>query len=119
MKLYGILFVFLVSSVTCIAQPVWSPEVRAERENKWMKDSLLLSTEKLKRAYDISLSYYRQLDLASESRNKVKMQQRVMDKKDANMKPMLDKKQYQKYYRREKELRRVLNIKYEGRHQPY
>jgi hypothetical protein len=34
------------------------------------------------------------------------------------MKPMLDMEQWRMYYRREQELRRVLNVKYEGR-QPY
>ena len=115
MKIRSLLFLSLLCSYASVAQPVWSPEVRADRENKWMQDSLQLSGEKLARAHDISLNYYRQLDRFS---NNEKLQEKVMKKKDANMKPMLNKEQYQTYYRREKEQRRILRIKIPGPHRP-
>jgi hypothetical protein len=115
MKFSCFVSLFLLYTSVSMAQPVWSPQVRAERENAWMRDSLKLSPEKLKRAYDISLNYYQQLDRFS---NKPKLQNKVMVKKDANMKPMLTKEQYQKYYRREKQNRQALRVKYEGTHMP-
>lgn len=118
MKFYCFLLPLILLSAISVAQPVWSPEVRAERENKWMKDSLQLRPEKLKKAYDISLSYYKQLDQVAQMRNRKKMQQRIMNKKDAMMKPMLTREQFLIYDRREKVLRKALDVKYTGPHQP-
>jgi hypothetical protein len=114
MKLIA-LCVFLISAHVAVAQPVWSPEVRAQRENKWMSDNMHLSHEKLRRAYGISLDYYRQLDKYV---NNQKMQETVMHKKDAEMKPLLTKEQYRQYYQREEDLRQKMKVKYTGPHQP-
>ncbi|MCD6013285.1 MAG: hypothetical protein K0Q79_3147 [Flavipsychrobacter sp.] len=102
-------------------QPVWSPEVRAEDEARWMKDSLKLSAAKLKKAYSISLTYNRRMDSVNNLRHNDagKDKQALTLKKDAAIKALLTKEQYKKYYRRAQKIRETENRRYEGKHQPY
>jgi len=100
-----------------LAQPRWSPEVRAKRETQWMVNTLHLSPDRVNKISEISMEYYRQMDIANKLPGKQKdtKQKQLMRKKDADMKSLLDKEQYQQYYSREMELRRRDKIVYKGR----
>lgn len=119
MRLSQLILLLLCASVS-YAQPRWSPEVRAENEARWMRDSLKLPAAKVKKAGSISLIYNRQMDSVNslQQGDKEKMKQDLMCKKDKDIKRLLTKPQYQKYYRRETLLRHADTVRYRGR-QPY
>jgi len=119
MKLSQLIILLLCAS-EAYSQPRWSPEVRAENEARWMRDSLKLPGAKVKKAGSISLIYNRRMDSVNslQQEDKEKMKQELMRKKDADIKRLLTKLQYQKYYRRETSLRYADTVKYRGR-QPY
>ena len=112
------LFLLLICSELSIAQPVFSPEIRAKRETQWMKDSLHLNEVQLTRAATINLNYQRDMDRAAESPNKSKLQKQTMQVKDKELKTILTREQYPIYYRREQMIRKRAKIKYTGPHQP-
>jgi hypothetical protein len=111
-----LLVTILLYCASAVAQPVWSPHALAERENKWMRDSLLLPVGKLEKALNISESYYTTIQ---QNEQNMEMQAKADKKKDARMKPLLTSQQYQRYYRREQELRQARKARYHGKHQPY
>jgi hypothetical protein len=121
-----ILLLCLCSALICItyqsyAQPVYSPEVRSEREMLWMKDSLHISDGLYKKISAISLRYQRHMDKAGQPGNKAskdKAQQKLMQKKDTDLKVLLNKQQYLKYYRREKQIREIAKRVYPADRQP-
>jgi len=115
----GIILVFICCSFSALCQPMYSPEERSRKEVQWMKDSLTLSGENLDKISKISLEYFRQMDKAAETKDKDKEQGKLMKQKDKQLKALLNNEQYQKYYRREKEIRRHDKIIYKGPHQPY
>jgi len=121
MKLNRFFFFALLMPVLSFAQPRFSPQVRAERETKWMHDSLQLTENKLQRVMSISLVYNKAMDSVSEhsGKNKGKVQQKLMKKKDADIKGMLTKAQYQRYYKREQMIRAQDKIKYQPGREPY
>src|ERR1035437_2760054 len=116
----SLLFLLLLSASVypfgiSYAQPVWSPEVRSEREMQWMQDSLHISPDQYKKISEISLNYQRNMDKVAQPANKHskdKMQKKLMQKKDADLKALLNNEQYQKYYRREKQIRKQAKIVY-------
>ena len=114
------LFTLIFCAFTSFAQPRYSPGVRADRETQWMTDSLHITAEQSKKAHDISLEYNQKMDDASHlpGKQKTKAQQRLERKKDADLKAILNKEQYEKYYRREKVIRSHANMQYKGPHQP-
>ena len=116
---FFILCCLLGLSYQSFAQPVYSPEVRAKNEVSWMKDSLALPQDKLDKISKISLDYNQNMDKASELPGKAKAQQKLMKKKDAAIKVLLDKTQYQKYCKKEKMIRDRGKIIYKGNRQPY
>lgn len=118
-KIHSLLLFILLTASTAIAQPLASPQVRADRETQWMKDSLKLPQAKLDKISAISLNYNTKMDSAAGLPDKVKRQKRLMSQKDACIKGLLTRTQYQRYLKREKEIRRIANIKYEGTHRPY
>jgi hypothetical protein len=109
MKQLTIIFFALLFSISSNAQPRWSPEVRAERETQWLKDSASISPEQSAKIHKISLTYHQKMDKVAELRSKTKAKQKaaLMRKKDADMKKILTKEQYRKYYRQEKKLRDI------------
>ncbi len=109
----------LITSFSAMAQPRYSPEVRAKNEVSWMKDSLALSKEKLDKISKISLDYNLNMDKASDLPGKDKAQQKLMKKKDAAIKSLLNKTQYQKYCKKEKMMRDSEKVIYKGNRQPY
>jgi hypothetical protein len=115
-----ILYILFFLPFATFAQPRYSPEVRAERETQWMTDSLHISAEQSSKVHTMSLKYNQDMDKASQlpGKQKDKTQQRLMNKKDAELKGMLNKEQYQKYYKREKLLRANEKRRYNGPHQP-
>ena len=117
----SILSLLIFCFFTSFAQPRYSPGIRAEREAQWMTDSLHISPEQSKKVQAISLDYNQQMDKASElpDKQKKKTQQRLINKKDADLKAVLNKEQYQKYYKREKLIRARGETHYTGPHQPY
>ncbi len=119
MKLSQLILLLLCTAMS-YAQPRFSPEVRAENEARWMRDSLKLPAAKVKKAGRISLVYNRRMDSVNslQQDDKEKMKQELMRKKDADIKRLLTKLQYQKYYRRESALRHADTVRYRGR-QPY
>lgn len=122
MKLSERIFcLLLLCSSVSFAQPRWSPGVRAERETQWMRDSLHLPEDKLEKVSEISLTYNRRMDSVNDIGGKIKekSQQKLMRKKDADIKALLNKEQYQKYYKREQMIRQREKIQYKGRYQPY
>ena len=118
---YNFFFLFVLCSVNAHAQPAWSPELRAENEVKWMKDSLKLSVIQLKKIHYISLKYNRSRDSINISENKKKEQikQQLDRKKDAEIKSLISKEQYQKYFKREQEMRKIEARQIKGRPKPY
>jgi len=115
-------FLFIAAALlwpaVTFSQPRWSPEVRAQRELKWMKDSLLLNESQLGKVSALSLKYQQQMDQAAEARDNKKKQAKLMKNKDASLKGILSKGQYQRYYNRETLIRRHDTATYKG-HQPY
>jgi len=111
----------LLTPILSFAQPRFSPQVRAEREVKWMQDSLHLSESKLHNIMAISLTYNNAMDSIAEhaGKNKDKAQAKLMKKKDAQIKALLTKQQYQRYYRREQMIRMQDKVKYPPGKQPY
>ncbi len=125
-RLNSIIIVFvcfyLFAADRSFAQPVWSPAVRSEREMQWMKDSLHLTKLQVEKITPISLDYQRNMDKAAQPdyATRGKRQHPLMRQKDAEMKAILTKKQFDKYYRRELLIRQSENDKhYEGDRQPY
>lgn len=111
-----LLALLLICSVAVSAQPVWSPQLRATRYAEWMRDSLHLSTEQLEKVKPVLLNYEQHIDLAGKD---TKRNHALMQEKDKAMKSILDKEQYKKYYRREKQIRALPKPNYKGPHQPY
>jgi hypothetical protein len=118
---YLVFLGILCTSVISYAQPAYSPEVRSEREMQWMKDSLHIKPQLFDKISKISLSYQLNMDKAAQPDNKngkEKTQKKLMQKKDADLKALLNKEQYARYYRREKEIRRIANIQHPPGRQP-
>ena len=114
-----IAFLLLLSATASFAQPRWSGKLRAKSETEWMKDNLNLSAGQLTKASSIVLDFQQQMDKAGETpetRNKV--QQRLMRKKDMDMKAILNKTQYQKYYNNQVQMRQRENATYKDGHRP-
>jgi len=112
-------FLLLFWSSVSFAQPRWSGEIRAKRLTEWMRDSLHLSQDQLAKASKIELRYEQQIDKSSESpATRDKVQQKLMSQKDADMKAVLNKMQYRKYYSREISARQREKIIYKGNRQP-
>jgi hypothetical protein len=110
MKQLTIIFFALLFSLQSVAQPRVSPDVRAERETQWMKDSANVTPEQSTKFNKISLAYHQKMDKASEmksARAKKKERESLMRKKDSQMKALLSKEQYKKYYAEEKRLRKI------------
>jgi hypothetical protein len=95
----------LLCSSTSFAQPVWSPETRAERETAWMRDSLNATEAQSVKIKRIELNYNKQIDQVMNKQGQTA--KRLMRKKDKDMKSVLDRDQYARYYRREQEIREV------------
>lgn len=85
------------------AQPRYSPEKRAEKEVKWIHDSLHVSDVKLKKIKDILLAYNRKADSINDAGGKYKErnQQKLRKKKNTDIRSLLTKEQYSRYYKRE------------------
>ena len=107
----------LFCSLTTWAQPRYSPEVRSKKEIQWLKDSLQINEVQLNKISAISLSYQQDMDKAANQPDKKKRQARLMKKKDAEMKTILDHGQYIRYYNREELIRKQDARVYKG-HQP-
>lgn len=95
----------LLSSSVGFAQPVWSPETRAERETAWMRDSLNVTEAQAVKINRIELTYHQQMDKVGDKNGR--SAKTLRRKKDKDMKALLNKKQYQRYYRREEAMREV------------
>jgi hypothetical protein len=126
MNIRSLIFPTLIGLFSCtatiaIAQPRYAPAIRAQREAEWMRDSLGVSPAVAAKDSVISQRYNEQMDKASElqSPTKDKKKQQLMRKKDADIKALLhNNAQYQRYMRRERELRRIDALEYTGPHQP-
>lgn len=105
MKSFSLLSVLVLSSFLSVAQPLKSPEVRAEKETQWMKDSLNATPAQGDKIQKISLEYNQKMDKAATSKSRTKLQKQLMSKKDAGIKKVLTKQQYAKYYAHEKQVR--------------
>ena len=81
-----------------------------------MQDSLHLTTEQMQKVNPVLLNYQKNIDLSG---NAVKKNKALMQHKDAEMKTILNKEQYKKYYRREKQIRAIPKPNHSGPHQPY
>ena len=84
-----------------------------------MQDSLRITPDQLGRIGKLSLNYQRRMDKSADLPDKTKKQSRLMQKKDAEMKAILDKVQYRKYFNREQLIRKQDTITYKGTHQPF
>lgn len=115
---YSLILLLLLCSYATFAQPRYSPEVRSKREIQWLQDSLHINASQLNKISSISLKYQQQMDKAADQPDKTKKQAKLMKKKDAEMKAILDKGQYQRYYKREELIRKQDAIIYKG-HQPF
>ena len=102
-------------SVASYAQPRYSPEIRSKQEMQWLQDSVHISPGQWAKLSDISVTYQRQMDKAADEKDKVKKQARLMQKKDAAMRAILNKEQYRKYYKRESAIRKKDAVVYKGR----
>jgi len=120
MKLFnGVILLLLLSSVVSLAQPRWSAKLRAKSEIDWMKEDLRLSGEQLTRASVIVQDFHQQMDKAGETpETRDKAQQRLMRKKDMDMKALLNKAQYQKYYANQIQMRQRERATYKDGRQP-
>ncbi len=117
MKRIGILLAVCIwLSLSGYAQPVWSPEKRAQMELEWMRDSLRLTPVQEKKARPVSVNFQKQMDGADGAEKK---QQDLMRKKDAAMKRILNGEQYKLYYRREQEIRSRPKPDRSGKRQAY
>lgn len=120
MRKYVLLLLLTGASLITFAQPVYSPAERARRDKQWVTDSLHLSQQQAEKFYGISLDYNQKMDSAAQNpKTKKKKQQQLMARKDAKVKALLnDHALYQRYMRREKEIRHAQSIIYKGPHQP-
>ena len=114
---YSVLIALFLCTFASFAQPRYSPEVRSKREIQWLKDSLLISDAQLNKINSFSLTYQQKMDKAANQPDKKKRQARLMKKKDAEMKTILDHTQYTRYYSREELIRKQDARVYKG-HQP-
>ncbi len=122
MKLRSILLcLFLSLGIVAVAQPEWSPAVRAERDTAWLKDSLHLDAAKLEKAYTLSLAYHTSKDKAKQTggKNKDKNIHKLEQARDSDFKKMLTKEQFIRFSRREQLARKRKTIKYNGKYRPY
>ncbi len=118
MKRGYLLVIFLFSTFLSFAQPVYSPERRAELETEWMRDSLNATPAQVKKISRIALDYQRNIDKVINKSGTVA--KKLWAKKDAQLKTILNKKQFQRYYTREKRIRELAKIKpIRGDRQPY
>ena len=84
-----------------------------------MRDSLHLSKDQLAKATKIELHFEQQIDKSSESpASRDKEQQELMRQKDADMKAVFNKTQYQKYYNQQILQRRRERTIYKDGRQP-
>jgi Spy/CpxP family protein refolding chaperone len=117
-SIFAAFFLFLCYCATGFAQPRYSPGVRAKREIQWMQDTLHLTQEQANKITAISIDYERNMDKASHSPEKSKIQNMLVRKKNKAIKPVLNDDQYQKYLEREKMILAHSNIKYTGDRRP-
>jgi len=85
-----------------------------------MTDSLHINSAQSAKVHDLFLLYNQQMDKASllPAKQKNKEQQVLMNKKDKDLKKILNKQQYQQYYRFEKEVRKRAKVTHTGPHKP-
>ena len=118
MKLTNCILVLLfLLPFAAFAQPRYSPEVRSKKEMQWLQDSVHINADQANKINGISLTYQQQMDKAAELPDKIKKQDKLSKKKDAALKKILTKDQYQRYYKREAMIRKQDRIIYKG-HQP-
>jgi hypothetical protein len=115
-------FLFMFCSGASFAQPRYSPAIRTERTMQWMHDSLHITPAQAEKINKIELSYEQNMDKANDAadkRYKERTQKQLMHKKDANIKAVLkNERSYQRYYKREKQIREIESRVYNGPHQP-
>ena len=80
-----------------------------------MQDSVHINADLASKINSISLTYQQQMDKAAEMPDKNKKQDKLMHKKDAAFKKILNKEQYQRYYKRESMIRKQDRIIHKGR----
>jgi Spy/CpxP family protein refolding chaperone len=107
MKTFSLLSILVLSSVISMAQPRRSPEVRAEKETQWMKDSLGVTATQADKVHSIALSYHQKMDKVATSKTKTRQQKKLMSQKDASIKKLLSKEQFDRYCAHEKQVRLV------------
>ncbi len=122
MKIAYIVPVLLLCANVSFAQPAWSPEVRTEREMKWMTDSLHITPAQAQKIMPAVLQYHRNMDIAKSAKDKKcngRTQKQIMKKKDSSVKAALhNDKLYSKYYKNEQLIRKSESVIYKGPHQP-
>ena len=118
MKRSYLLIAFILCSFVAMGQPVMSPERRAELETEWMRDSLHATPAQVKKIAIITVNYQQEIDKLISKTGK--LAQKLWAKKDAELKKTLNKMQYQRYYKRELQIRKVArNQKTDEKHRPY
>ena len=120
MKLTTCIALLLIFSATAsFSQPRWNAKLRAKSEIDWMKENLHLSEDQLSKSVNIVQVFQQQMDKAGETpETRDKAQQRLMRKKDMDMKAVLNKTQYQKYYDNQIQVRQRERATYKDGHRP-
>jgi len=110
-KLY-LLVLIMMTSLLSMAQPRFNPEKRAERLSNRMRDELKLDTKTYDAVKIINLKYAKKKQEIMQSRMREDLRREKMKElklaKNAEMKAVLTKKQYENYL--EMDIRRPMKL---------
>lgn len=101
-RIVAAIFLYISVAFSASAQFQYSPEATAEKETQWMIDNLHLKQAQVNRAATVSLKHYIAL---AKVVGQEKQLQALHRRKDLDMKDILNREQYQRYLKREKQLR--------------
>ncbi|RKD92044.1 hypothetical protein [Mangrovibacterium diazotrophicum] len=85
-----------------------TPEERAAAQTEWMKENMALTTEQLSTVEALNLEYANKMEevrAIDGNLAKLKKARSITDEKDAKLKTVLNKEQFQQYEEMKKEMR--------------
>ncbi|MDD4226146.1 MAG: hypothetical protein PHS40_12010 [Mariniphaga sp.] len=103
-----IVFVMTVKSFAQDFENKYTPQERAQMQTGWMKENLQLNEQQLLKVDSLNLKYALKMEEVKSTQgrlNQVKKARSIAEEKDAQLKQILDKTQYETYLEKRKELR--------------
>jgi hypothetical protein len=104
-----VIFFWLFAGITHAQERTsYTPEERAKVQTAWMKENLQLTDDQLKLVDPLNLEYAKKMESVKGIDGKMKQLKKakgILDEKDARLKKILTKKQFDTYLEKKKELR--------------